>query len=378
MRPDTKIFKTICTICIISLLHIGLFSLISCDEKPTSGSDDDESEIECPEGLVGPEGGSLEVTDPDSPYYGVKIIIPEGSLQYCNSLYSNQYHRVYDKGTGFIPQTDRPFDFDFGARRDGDSVRFRISFPIKNITITDSTSQILCAYHYDPAFPTCGFKWHIVFPTEITDSTMIIDTDRFYGTWSWGLVSLYDVPYECYLEPLMGDIMGQEKWKEILNQIATTIDTTILADDFSFDCFSMMTIRGLFEALYLALGEQMEMYQTLISPIAGNCNVLNPIEFFEGAIDYLGLQILSSLFSIGSAVAGGGILSGFITKFIDKAVESSSCNYVAFYQWTDAQFWGFFSLYCFYYMMIHLIDWIVIETDLIDCQNWEKTTIEWK
>ncbi|MGB5896506.1 MAG: hypothetical protein WBG58_20205, partial [Ignavibacteriaceae bacterium] len=116
----------------------------------------------------------------------------------------------------------------------------------------------------------------------------------------------------------------------------------------------------------------------VISPIAGNCNVLNPLEFFIGAIDYLGLQLLGSLFSIGASIADGGILSSFMTKFMDKAVESSSCNYVAFYQWTDAQFWGFFSLYCFYYMMIHLIDWIVIKTDLIDCQTWEKTTIEWK
>ena len=215
-------------------------------------------------------------------------------------------------------------------------------------------------------------------PTEINDSTMIIDTDRYYGTWSWGLVSLYDVPYECYLKPLMGDIMGQVKWNDILNQIGTTIDTTILVDTVSFDCLNMGIIRGVFEGLYTALGEQMEMYQTLISPIAGNCNVLNPIEFFKGAIDYLGLQILGSLWSIGASIADGGILSAFMTKFMSEAAESSSCNYVAFYKWTDAQFWGFFSLYCFYYMMIHLIDWIVLETDIIYCQDWTPTTIEWK
>lgn len=378
MRRDTKIFKTICTVCTISLFHMGLFSLISCDEKSTSTSDNnDDNELECPEGLVGPKGGSLEVTDKDSPYYGVKIIIPEGSLQYCTSLYYNQYYEWHDNGTGFIPQTSRPFNFNLGVFRDGDSVRFRISFPIQNITITDSTSQILCAYHWDPAFP-CYNKWHIVIPTEINDSTMIIDTDRFYENWSWGLVSLYEVSYECYLEPLMGDIIGQEKWDDILNQISTTIDTTILADDVSFDCISMLMIRGVFESLYLALGEQMEMYQTVISPIAGNCNVLNPLEFIKGAIDYLGLLALSNFVSIAASIVDGGILSSFITKFMDKAVESSSCNYAAFYQWTDAQFWGFFSLYCFYYMMIHLIDWIVVDTDIIDCPNWTPTTIEWE
>jgi hypothetical protein len=374
MKRDTKIFKTICTICIISLLHMGLFSLTSCNEKPTSSSD--ENEIECAEGLVGPQGGSLEVTDPESPYYGVKIIIPEGSLQYCNSLYFNEYYNWQYAGTGFMPQTDKPFNFNMGIFFDGDSVQFRISFPIKNIKITDSTSQILCAYHYDPALP-CYLKWHIVIPTEINDSTMIIDTDRFYGTWSWGLVSLYDVDYECYLEPLMYDIMGQEKWNEVLNQIASTIDTTILADDVSFDCISMLMIRGVFESLYLALGEQMDMYQTLISPIAGDCNVLNPLEFFKGAIEYLGLLALSALVSIASNIADGGILSSFFPKFMDKAVESSSCNYAAFYQWTDEQFWGFFSLYCFYYLMIHLIDWIVLDTDIINCPNWTPTTIEW-
>jgi hypothetical protein len=355
-----------------------LLSFVSCDKKPTSVADDtDDTEIECREGLIGPEGGSLEFTDPESPYYGVKIIIPEGAMEHCTSLYYNTYYNWQYPGTGFIPQTQKPFNFNLGIYFDGDSARFRISFPIQDVTITDSTSQILCAYHYDPELP-CYLKWHIVLPSEINDSTMIIDTERFYGTWSWGLVSLYEVPYECYLEPLMGDVMGQEKWDDVLNQIGTTIDTTFFADDFSFDCVSILLVRNVFEALYLTLGDQMDKYQTIISPIAGNCNVLNPIEFFQGAVEYLGLLALSSLVQIAGGVVDGGILSAFITKAMEKAVESSSCNYAAFMAWTDSQFWGFFSLYCFYYLMIHLIDWFVMYSGYINCPYWIPTTITWE
>ncbi len=378
MNPETKTFKTIYTVCIMSFLNMLLLSFTSCDKKPTIASDDtDDTEIECREGLIGPEGGSLEFTDPESPYYGVKIIIPEGALEHCTSLYFNTYYNWQYPGTGFIPQTQKPFNFNLGVYFDGDSVRFRISFPIQDVTITDSTSQILCAYHYDPELP-CYLKWHIVLPSEINDSTMIIDTERFYGTWSWGLVSLYEVPYDCYLKPLIGDVIGQEKWDDVMNQIATTIDTTILADDFSFDCISILMVRGVFEALYLALGEQMDMYQTVISPIAGDCNVLNPIEFFKGAVEYLGLLALATLAQSVDALGAGGILSAFLAKSMESALESTSCNYAAFMQWTDEQFWGFFSLYCFYYMMIHLIDWFVLYAGVIDCPGWTPSDIEWK
>ena len=32
------------------------------------------------EGIIGPEGGTIEVTNPDSPLYGVKVTIPAGAL----------------------------------------------------------------------------------------------------------------------------------------------------------------------------------------------------------------------------------------------------------------------------------------------------------
>jgi hypothetical protein len=378
MKQYIKIFMHSSKIYMVSVLILGIIGFLSCDNEPTKVDDEqDNDDMECPPWTIGPEGGVLEDTIPESPYYGVKIIIPEGALEHCNSLYFNEYFYWQYAAGGFKPKYHKPFNFNLGIFQDGDSVHIRLSLPIKDIVISDSTSQILCAYHYDPLAP-CYLKWKIVLPTEITDSTMIIDSDCFYGTWSYGLVSLYEVDYECYLKPLMGDIVGEEKWQWVLSEIETVIDTTIFADDFEFGCVSLMFTRNVFEALYLALGDQMEMYQTVISPIAGDCNVLNPIEFFEGAIQYIGLNSLAMMVSCVDALGAGGILSAFLAKMAESAAGSTACDYAAFMQWTDEQFWGYFSLYCFYYMMIHLIDWFVMDSGVMNCPTWTPTTITWE
>jgi len=374
-----KILTRFCNIYMVIILLIGIIGFLSCENEPTKVADEqNNNDMECPPWTIGPEGGTLEDTIPESPYHGVKIIIPEGALEHCTSLYFNEYFTwPFSYAGGFTPTNHKPFNFNLGIFMDGDSAHIRLSLPIRNISITDSTSQILCAFHYDPSLP-CYLKWRIVLPAEINDSTMIIDSDCFYGTWSYGLVSLYEVDYECYLKPLMGEIVGEEKWNEVLSEIETVIDTTLLADDFEFGCVSLFVTRGVFEALYLALGEQMEMYQTVISPIAGNCNVLNPLEFIQGAIDYLGLASLALMVQFVDGFGPGGILSAFLAKMTEGAVESAGCDYAAFAQWTDEQFWGYFSLYCFYYMMINIIDWFVMDSGVMNCPTWTPTTITWE
>jgi hypothetical protein len=378
MNAGTKIFTRFCRICLVGVLILGIFGFLSCENKPTKATDDNNDDMECPPWTIGPEGGVLEDTIPESPYYGVKVIIPEGALEYCTSLYFNEYFTwPFGYAGGFTPLNYKPFNFNLGNFMDGDSVHIRLSLPLKNIAISDSTSQILCAFHSDPSIP-CYLKWKIALPAEINDSTMIIDSDCYYGSWAYGLVSLYEVDYECYLKPLMGDIVGEEKWSEIVSDMQTVIDTTILADDFDFGCVSLFITRSIFEGLYLALGDQMEMYQTVISPIAGDCNVLNPIEFFEGAIQYIGINSLAMMVSLVDGIGPGGLLSSFLAKMAESAAGSTACDYAAFMQWTDEQFWGYFSLYCFYYMMIQLIDWFVMDSGVMNCPTWTPTTIVWE
>ncbi len=77
--------KTRLTLLLVALLlAIGLtFACAGGDDD--SGDDDDTEEPEA-EDEIGPEGGEIEVTDPDSPLYRLKIEIPAGALSETTNI----------------------------------------------------------------------------------------------------------------------------------------------------------------------------------------------------------------------------------------------------------------------------------------------------
>jgi hypothetical protein len=136
--------------------------------------------------VIGPEGGTIEVTDTTSALYGVKAEIPAGALAQETNIV------IQDKWVASILPA--------GLTSDYPIVEFspeatflkdiQITFPVQSIPSGDD-GRILGAFFWNSA----KGKWIVVPPSQIHDSKMTIRTDKF-GLFRWGIVSLTEVESE--------------------------------------------------------------------------------------------------------------------------------------------------------------------------------------
>jgi YVTN family beta-propeller protein len=80
MKNAKSLFvKHIHYFCLIAALALGLATVLATGGGGGDGSNEYSTEYDA-RGTIGPEGGVVEVTDPDSPAYGAKIVVPDGAL----------------------------------------------------------------------------------------------------------------------------------------------------------------------------------------------------------------------------------------------------------------------------------------------------------
>ena len=94
------------------------------------------------EKVIGPEGGTVEVTDPNSSLNGVKITVPEGAL--------TQETTIYIEETRYAPSLPAGLTSENPVLQLGPSMIFlkdvEIKFPIKEIP--SSNQEILSAFYW--------------------------------------------------------------------------------------------------------------------------------------------------------------------------------------------------------------------------------------
>jgi hypothetical protein len=409
---------------LVVLSFLGLLLINSCsDNKMTDVNDTyfifDECETFTPSWIkIGPEGGTVAYSDqwPENlslyPNDGVKIVIPEGSFEVCTEVNFNRSPGVFfwlfpDGFKWWVKENNiGGFKFNIGGLSEGeehDRGYYQLWFPIQDIVISgnpcqssdcqgfrdyhdisssDSTGMLLCAYYWDVS----ADRYRIVLPKEINDSTMVVEPNSFHSLWSWGLVSLYDVDSEGYLRPLMEDLAGEEEWSNVLTEIETVLDTTILASNFDAGCIAMMATRSVFEGLYLGIEDQLAGYLFGMSPYIGDCSlvVLDPYVALKDALGYwvlTAVNVLVQLANLATDMVGGAdIISYVTTKFFETAAANASCDYSRLYEVTVGmwpEFWGYYALRCFYYVMIKIIDWAVMDSGAINCPTWTPSEIDW-
>ena len=78
----------------------------------TACGDDSRSPVHAPvyecegEDVYGPEGGTIEITDANSAFYGLRIVIPAGAIDGCRSFYVDEcFVSDLPKGCTLIPIT---------------------------------------------------------------------------------------------------------------------------------------------------------------------------------------------------------------------------------------------------------------------------------
>lgn len=166
------------------------------------------------EQVIGPEGGTIEVTDSTSQLYGVKVEIPAGALDQETNIV------IQDKWVASLLPAGLTSDYpivEFGP-----DTKFlkdiQITFPVKYIPSGDD-GKILCAFYWDSA----KGRWIVVSPKRVIGSEMIIETNKF-GLWRWGIVSLSEVETETVAD-WMEDLFGT--WSELQKAVIDQLDPFI-------------------------------------------------------------------------------------------------------------------------------------------------------
>lgn len=172
----------------ISLIFIIAFGILPIIASCGGGGGEGEVRPTSWEKVVGPEGGTVEVTEPSSPIYGMKIEIPAGALAEQATIIISEDESAepaYPLPAGLTSDypavnisSDRPFVQDV-----------KITFPIQGMP--GNVGEILSAFYYR----TSDGRWTIVSPTKINASQLIIETDHL-SLWRWGIVFLEEVEQE--------------------------------------------------------------------------------------------------------------------------------------------------------------------------------------
>lgn len=359
MNRNMKTQKYYC----LSLLHFNfrylfLFLFII---GISSCSKEEVEEIPCPE-CVGPGGGTIEITDPQSPMYGVKVIIPPGSLQKEGKLWIQDHEYIY------FPEGIKPYHeksgFSFSTYNLPDSFPVEIRIPFHQVNL--EPYEVISIFYSDEFFD----KWHLVLPEEITDEYISIKTN-FHPDWSWGFIDLYEIDYE-YLEPIMHRIHGEAQWREIEKYIEDYLND-LSKDKPDFSCITLDVMNQAFAITSEEYKEKVLKFQLIKGAICGNCDATQAA-YYDELFRYVILNLRIKFTEIFTDGVGGKwyiklfvkVMAGVKIYFIQQEINNLQCDHKCFFEHWDDEFRKDLSIYLFTLSMHELIEY-AIDEGIIDC-----------
>ena len=199
----------------ISFIILFVLFLSACGGNSTTDSTYYESEC-IGEDLFGPEGGVIEITDTNSPFYGLRIVIPTGALNECRSLYVDEGF-VLDLpiGCNAYPHYSTQINLGTGSEKPY-YVELEFNFPVTGMVIEEGESP--CAFGYDRRTE----KWNVILPDSF-DNTKMTVTTTYQDYWTWGKIDLNAVSSENLIGA-MKEKLGEEKWDSVVSGIIEAID----------------------------------------------------------------------------------------------------------------------------------------------------------
>ena len=161
---------------------------------------------------IGPNGGTIEVTDPESAYYGIRINVPEGSLLSKAVISISTAVNPPSLPKGFKsprPQVKLQSNIDF-------TQDVQITFPID--TLPEQLESILGALHYDESANT----WRLIFPRDIDyDTSQIFINTTHFSIWSWGFFLLThdidDIAFDI-IENAVTKLIGEDTIESVASE----------------------------------------------------------------------------------------------------------------------------------------------------------------
>lgn len=239
----------------ISVILIIAFGIITILASCGGGDEEDEEMATSWEKVIGPEGGTVEVTESYSPIYGMKIEIPAGALAEPATIIISEPEstELLDAlPTGLIGyyavtiSSDTPFLQDV-----------KITFPIQGIPGNDG--EVLSAFYYQ----TSNGSWTIVPSIQINENQLIIETDHL-SLWSWGIVNLEEVEQETVTTAIDEFFGGYNELRtavenKIMPFISTFNDLTSMYENWYY-CEDRQNIANLLNNIISGTESEIDAY----------------------------------------------------------------------------------------------------------------------
>lgn len=205
--------KLITRILTHSAIFLTLLILSAC-----GGGDLTPPEEDCMgEGLFGPEGGTIEVTDPTQLFYGLRIVIPKGALDDCRAMSVDEgFIKDLPNGCRVYPHWSTHLRLAAGGGEQPYNAELEFYIPVSGIPLEEGES--LCAFGYDKRTG----EWIIILPDHIDGNTMMVKT-TYLDYFAWGKIDLDAVSSGNLIDAVINKY-GDQTWDSVLSGIAEAIN----------------------------------------------------------------------------------------------------------------------------------------------------------
>jgi hypothetical protein len=341
--------------------------LLSCGDTGDPEFSDDPCNPNYPEmvdvdgfGVIGPAGGTVAVTDPDDPLFGLEVSVPAGAWTACwevgivyRSIFSTE-----DYPDGYVP-FERPMptgsldltifrwtpDTSYDAP---DSMYVEISFPVAQLTRNDL--ELFSAFFYDDP----GASWRVKFPDAIGDSLLTVRTSAWRRRWSWGRVDLAEIDFEEHLEPALADRVGTETWNEIKGTVDSVYDAAMRARWEPITCIALDFAEGLFTEFENYSRDMVVAIQSTLQ--CRDCDATT-MAFYEELVEYVRLNIQYMIVEMFTDAIPGRAwplkLAGFaMMGSLLAAMDNLACDYDCLVERAPPPFYVYTAGYWFSYLVV--------------------------
>lgn len=196
----------------IAIIMISLCALLvdGCGD----GDDGAPSEEPNPaEHVIGPAGGTIEVTDPNSAIKGVRITIPPGALAETTTILVEETTDFPSLPAG-LSAFYIPMNFVSSAAFLKD---VEITFPVQ--LIPDADGEILGAYYWNAT----KAKWTIIPARQVKDNKITIAT-RNSGLFWWGIARLSEVDDDTVVASMEEMQSMFDAWTNLKQELESRLD----------------------------------------------------------------------------------------------------------------------------------------------------------
>jgi hypothetical protein len=307
-------------------------------------------------GVIGPDGGTVEVKDPSSPIAGVKVTVPAGALtdRWIVDLYYRTVFETPDYPTGYLPferpQATGSLEVGLSGHNAAPpaSIPMELSFPLAKIL--EGPGEIVAAFYYD-----ADGRWRVKLPVSVGDTALVVASDRRHVRWSWGRIDLSTVDFQGEVEPALAERHGADTMAAI-QQAMAEVQAKLAAQKLAETCEGLALARAFLVGFQDAAQTAIDEYQVGAEE-CGVCDVKSPSfygdmgTYFEELIEkeYVAYMVGKLVADATDSIILGALAEMSMAGACEAAMRSLSCDYACFFGDANAaelivylaEYWGF-------------------------------------